>query len=107
MTETVSRQMRDLNIAWLSRAAEFNHLFQMRWLGERFFHLPGDMQAIQDLVWQIKPEYIVQTGIAAGGGAVFSASMLALTGGTGRVLAVDPGLRSEVSQRLAEHPMHA
>lgn len=74
--------MRDINIEWLTRAAEFDHLFQTRWLGERFFHLPGDMLALQELIWRARPDCIVQTGIAAGGGVVFSASMLELTGAT-------------------------
>ena len=95
--------MRDINIEWLTRAAEFDHLFQTRWLGERFFHLPGDMLAIQELVWRVRPECIVQTGIAAGGGVVFSASMLELVGSDGRVVAIEPRLREEVSQRLQAH----
>lgn len=92
--------MRDINIEWLTRAAEFDHLFHTRWLGERFFHLPGDMLAIQELIWQVRPDCIVQTGIAAGGGVVFSASMLELTAARGRVIAVEPRLRDEVGARL-------
>lgn len=95
--------MRDVNIEWLTRAAEFDHLFHTRWLGERFFHLPGDMLAIQELIWQVRPQIIVQTGIAAGGGAVFSASMLELVGGEGRVIAIEPRLRAEVKERLQAH----
>lgn len=97
--------MRDLNIEWLTRAAEVQHLFHTRWLGERFFHLPGDMQAIQELVWRIRPDYIVQTGVAAGGGVLFSASMQMLASDTGRVLAIEPRLRDEVRQQLLQHRM--
>lgn len=95
--------MRDINVEWLNRAAEVDHLFHTRWLGERFFHLPGDMLAIQELVWRTQPDCILQTGIAAGGGVVFSASMLALTSDTAQVTAVDPGLRDEVRTRLQTH----
>lgn len=95
--------MRDINVEWLDRAAEVDHLFHTRWLGERFFHLPGDMLAIQELVWRTRPDCILQTGIAAGGGVVFSASMLALTSDTAQVTAVDPGLRDEVRTRLQTH----
>lgn len=94
--------MRDINIEWLTRASEFNHLFQTRWLGEGFFHLPGDMLAIQALVWRVRPQCIVQTGVAVGGGVVFSASMLELTG-QGQVIAVEPRLRPAVRQRLQSH----
>ena len=95
--------MRDINIEWLSRAAEFDHLFNMRWMGERFFHLPGDMQAIQDIVWRTRPECIVQTGVAAGGGILFSASMLELLGEDGKVVAIEPRLRDTVKQTLQSH----
>ncbi len=95
--------MRDINVEWLTRAAEFDHLFNIRWLGERFFHLPGDMLAIQELVWRLRPSVIVQTGIAAGGGVVFSASMLELATDHGRVVAVEPRLRGEVRQTLQSH----
>ncbi|WP_454689254.1 cephalosporin hydroxylase family protein [Achromobacter aloeverae] len=103
MSESISARMRDINIEWLTRAAEFDHLFHTRWLGERFFHLPGDMLAIQELVWRVRPAYIVQTGVAAGGGVVFSASMLALATDKGQVIAVEPRLRPEVRERLQSH----
>ncbi|SIO11947.1 CmcI family methyltransferase [Paraburkholderia phenazinium] len=82
MSERISSRMRDINIEWLTRAAEFDHLFHTRWLGERFFHLPGDMLAIQELIWRERPDCIVQTGIA------------------GRVVAIEPRLRDEVKARL-------
>lgn len=103
MSERISSRMRDINLEWLTRAAEVDHLFQTRWLGERFFHLPGDMLAIQELVWRIKPRCIVQTGVAAGGGVVFSASMLELAGTDGIVVAVEPDLRAPVRERLMAH----
>lgn len=97
--------MHALNVEWLTRAAEFEHLFQTRWLGERFFHLPGDMLALQELIWRLKPVRIVQTGVAAGGGAVFSASMLELLGADGKVVAIEPNLRPAVRERLEAHPL--
>lgn len=103
MSERISARMRDINVEWLTRAAEVDHLFGQRWLGERFFHLPGDMVAIQELVWRVKPRCIIQTGIAAGGGVVFAASMLELVGEEGVVVAVESKLRSDVRQRLATH----
>lgn len=97
--------MREVSIEWLTRASEVDHLFQTRWLGERFFHLPGDMLAIQELVWRVRPHCIVQTGVAAGGGPVFSASMLELAGTQGKVVAVEPHLRDPVRERLQAHPL--
>ena len=59
--------MRELNLAWLEKAAPLEHLYKHRWLGERFFHLPGDMVALQEIMWEVKPKLVVHTGIAAGG----------------------------------------
>jgi cephalosporin hydroxylase len=103
MSEHIRARIREVNIEWLTRAAEVDHLFHTRWLGERFFHLPGDMLAIQELVWRVRPHYILQTGVAAGGGPVFSASMLELTGTQGKVVAVEPRLRDDVRERLQIH----
>lgn len=96
--------MRALNLEWIQRAAEHRHLFKQEWLGERFFHLPGDVMALQQLCWQVKPEVIVVTGVAAGGGPVFAASMLELLGGDRRVIAIDPVVHDHVRQRCADHP---
>lgn len=98
-----SEKLRALNLEWLQAASEFSHIFQQRWLGERFFHLPGDMVALQELIWRVRPRTIVQTGIAAAGGPIFAASMLELTGG-GEVIAIDPALRDEARAILARHP---
>jgi cephalosporin hydroxylase len=98
-----AEQIHALNLEWIQRAAAFRHLFHYRWLGERFFHLPGDMLALQELIWRVRPALIVQTGIAAGGGPVFAASMLELLGEGGLVVAIDPALRDESRAALARH----
>lgn len=97
--------MRALNVAWLTQAAPLEHLYKHRWLGERFFHLPGDMVALQEVVWQVKPRLVIHTGVAAGGGPVFMASLLELIGGEGLVAAVDPALRPEGRRACTEHAL--
>ncbi|HEX4458062.1 MAG TPA: CmcI family methyltransferase [Polyangia bacterium] len=103
--------MRALNVEWIRRAAEHEHLFRQEWLGERFFHLAADMVALQQLFWQVKPRTVVMTGIAAAGGPIFAASMLQLAGheaheqSAGRVIAVDPALRESTRATLATHPL--
>ena len=100
-----AEKMRSLNLTWIQQAAEHRHLFRQEWLGERFFHLPGDVVALQHLCWQVRPRTIVTTGIAAGGGPIFVASMLELLGGDGRVIAIDPVVHAHVRTMLAEHPL--
>lgn len=97
--------MRAINLEWIQRAAAHRHLFKQEWMGERFFHLPGDMLALQQLFWQVQPRVAILTGIAAGGGPIFAASMLELLGGDRAVIAIDPVFHDRVRARFAEHPM--
>ncbi|MCX4240437.1 cephalosporin hydroxylase family protein [Paraliomyxa miuraensis] len=100
-----SEQMKAINLEWLRQAAPHGHLYQHRWLGERFFHLPGDMIALQEILTTVRPRLVIHTGIAAGGGPIFLASILELCGGDGMVVAIDPALRPEGRKAITEHPL--
>jgi cephalosporin hydroxylase len=63
------------------------------------------MVAMQELIWQIKPDLIVETGIAHGGSIIFSASMLQLLGGDGLVVGIDIDIRAHNRQAIEAHPM--
>lgn len=52
--------------------------YNFSWLGRPIIQYPQDVVAMQELIWQIKPDLIIETGIAHGGSLIFSASMLAL-----------------------------
>jgi len=54
---------------------------------------PQDLIALQEIIWRVRPDLIVETGIAHGGSTVFFASMLELLGGAGKVVAVDVDIR--------------
>ncbi|MDP2341969.1 MAG: CmcI family methyltransferase [Deltaproteobacteria bacterium] len=101
-----------MNIAWLTAAAPLEHLYKHRWLGERFFHLPGDMVALQEILVAVKPGLVIHSGVAAGGGPIFLASILELIGDSGRhggtpsvVAAIDPKLRDEGRKACTEHAL--
>lgn len=55
-----------------------NYTYNFTWLGRPLIQLPQDIVAMQELIWQIKPDLIIEAGIAHGGSLVMSASMLAL-----------------------------
>ena len=61
---------------------------------------------MQELIWEIKPDLIVETGVAHGGSSVFYASMLTLLGGQGRVVSVDVDIRAHNRAALEAHPMY-
>jgi cephalosporin hydroxylase len=58
-----------------SIAAQYSYNFA--WQGRPIIQYPQDMAAMQELIWQVKPDLIIETGIAHGGSLIFSASMLA------------------------------
>lgn len=95
--------------------------YNFSWLGRPIIQYPQDMVAMQELIWQIKPDLIIETGIAHGGSLIFSASMLALldmaeaieSGATiinpkeskRKVLGIDIDIRAHNRTAIETHPM--
>jgi len=87
------------------------YVYNFFWLGVPIIQVPQDIQAMQEIIWNVKPDLIIETGIAWGGSVVFSASMLAILEAcreikNGHVLAVDIEIRPHNKKALAEHPLH-
>jgi cephalosporin hydroxylase len=76
-------------------------------MGRPIIQFPQDMLALQEIVWRVKPEVIVETGIAHGGSLVYSASLLALLGGDRFVVGVDVDIRAHNRREIEAHPMAA
>lgn len=68
----------DLSAKWFRSVSQFKYSYHFEWLGRPIIQYPQDIVAMQELIWQIKPDLIIETGIAHGGSLIFSASMLAL-----------------------------
>ena len=52
--------------------------YNFTWMGRPIIQYPQDMVAMQEIIWDVKPDLIIETGIAHGGSLLFSASMLAI-----------------------------
>src|SRR5690606_27970071 len=85
-----------------SNKAQYSYNF--RWMGRPIIQYPQDIIAMQELIWDIKPDLIIETGIAHGGSLIFYASMLELTG-KGEVLGVDIDIREHNRIEIEKHPM--
>jgi cephalosporin hydroxylase len=84
--------------------------FNFSWLGRRIIQYPQDIVAMQELIWAIKPDFIIETGIAHGGSLIFSASMLELNAACGgprdaEVLGVDIDIRAHNRAAIEAHPL--
>jgi len=67
-----------LTNSWLCEAINHNYAQNFNWLGRPIIQIPQDIYAIQELIWAIKPDLVIETGIAHGGSLLLTASMLAL-----------------------------
>ena len=63
---------------WLEASMKRQYVYNFNWMGRPIIQYPQDMVALHELIWTVKPDLIIETGIAHGGSLVLSASMLAL-----------------------------
>ncbi len=97
-------EFRALSERWRAMALERKYMNNFSWLGRPMIQLPMDAMAMQEIIWAVKPDLIVETGVAHGGSVVLSASMLQLLG-HGEVLGVDIEIRAHNRQAIESHPM--
>lgn len=86
----------------LVEADRHRWIHQTTWLGEPLLNLPQDMFAVQDIIWRTRPEFIIEVGVAWGGGMLFEATLLEILGGQ-KVIGIDIFIPPDLRQRLAEH----
>ena len=85
-----------------SNSAQYSYNFS--WMGRPIIQYPQDMIAMQEIIWNIKPDLIIETGIAHGGSLIYYASILELIG-KGEVLGVDIDIREHNRKEIESHPM--
>lgn len=66
------------SIDWMKMANSHKYSYHFEWQGRPIIQYPQDIIAMQELIFEVKPDLIIETGIAHGGSLIFSASMLAL-----------------------------
>jgi cephalosporin hydroxylase len=98
-------QMRSLSNEWLVESCKLRYSYNFTWLGRPIIQFPQDILAMQELIWQVKPDLIVETGIAHGGSLIFYASLLHLLDNGGRVLGIDIDIREHNRAAIEAHPM--
>jgi len=79
--------------------------YNFTWLGRPIIQYPQDIVLIQELIWRIKPDLIIETGIAHGGSLILSASILELIGGEGEVVGIDIDIRKHNRNKIEQHPL--
>ena len=90
---------------FINKTAKYCYSYNFTWLGRPIIQFPQDMIAMQEIIWQVKPDLIIETGIAHGGSLIFHSSMLELLGGDGQVLGIDIDIREHNRVEIENHPM--
>ena len=109
-----------LTNVWLREAIRHEYAQNFEWLGRPIIQIPQDVYAVQELIWKIKPDLVIETGVAHGGSLILSASLLAMIdycdaveNGTSlnpkesnrKVLGIDIDIRAHNRSAIEAHPM--
>ena len=89
--------------AWVKTGWGLRYSYGFTWAGRPVIQLPEDLLRVQEVVHEVQPDVIVETGVAHGGSLVFYAGLFAARG-SGRVIGVDIEIRPHNRAALEEHP---
>jgi cephalosporin hydroxylase len=96
--------LKQKSLDWMLHADKYKYTYNYTWMGRPIIKYPNDIMIMQELIWSLKPDLIIETGIAHGGSILFSASMLELIG-NGEVVAIDIDIRKHNREAIENHPM--
>lgn len=100
------KELKMKSLDWMLHADKYKYTYNYTWLGRPIIKYPNDIVLMQEIIWDVKPDLVIETGIAHGGSIIFSASMLELIGGDGQVVAVDTDIREHNRKEIEKHPMY-
>src|ERR1700754_2534842 len=89
---------------WLRSGWDAKYVYSFTWMGRPIIQLPEDMMRLQEIIYSVKPDVIVETGIAHGGSLIFYASLCKAMG-TGRIIGVDIEIRPHNRQAIESHEL--
>ena len=74
--QSKNSEFKELSLQWTRASIDFRYSYHFEWLGIPIIQYPQDILMIQELLWRVKPDLIIETGVARGGSVIFYASML-------------------------------
>lgn len=115
-----STEIHTLSNEWIAKTAPYKYSYNFSWLGRPAIQFPTDAWAMQELIWRVKPDLIIETGIAHGGSILYYASLMAqldlcdaIESGDSldpretrrKVLGIDIDIRPHNRVAIESHPM--
>lgn len=107
--ERIENNVHDMKLQQSSKTFMKNTIrtkysYNFSWMGRPIIQYPQDIIAMQEIIWNVRPDLIIETGIAHGGSLIFYVSMLELLG-KGKVLGIDIDIREHNRREIEKHPM--
>ena len=99
------KDVQALSRIWTREVTRHKYTYNFSWMGRPIIQTPQDMVAMQEIIWRVKPDLIIETGIAHGGSLIYYASLLEMIGGDGYVLGIDVDIREHNRVEIEKHPM--
>ncbi len=105
--QNISAQGKDITLkesaaAFMTASIRSKYSYNFSWLGRPIIQYPQDIIAIQEIIYQVQPDLIIETGIAHGGSLIFHASICELIG-KGEVLGIDIDIREHNRSKIVNH----
>lgn len=92
------------SVAHMLQLDKYDYSYLWSWMGVPIIQMPADVMATQEVIWNTRPDIIIETGVARGGSVLFMASILELLG-NGQVIGVDIDIREHNRDSIESHPM--
>ena len=103
-------ELNTLTRDWMNSANKQKYSYHFEWCGRPIIQYPQDMIAMQEIIWKVQPDLIIETGVAHGGSLIFYASLMemmesmGITSG-GRIVGIDIDIRAHNRAAIEEHPL--
>ena len=108
--QSINKKFINLSQKWIEESIKTKYTYHFDWLGRPIIQFPQDIIALQQLMWDIKPDLVIETGIARGGSLIFISSMLELLSICGsekkaKVVGIDIDIRKHNEIKIKKHPL--
>lgn len=97
------KDLKNKALDWMLHAEKYNFTYNFSWMGRPIIKYPNDILVQQELMFQLKPDLIIETGIAHGGSIIFSSSMMDMMGIDGEVVGIDIDIRDHNRNLIEGH----
>ncbi len=98
------KELEKAGLEWARVCSDNKLSYELEWLGVPIIQTPEDIMLLQEVIFKVQPDVIIESGIAHGGGMIFEASLLELLG-KGKVVGVDIDIREHNRKVVESHPL--